>query len=147
MGKRKDNTIINGIKSKYKDIEFKLIIEKCSFMGLYIEMRLKDTNLKTKVIIHPNLSWKEIHFKVEEKRLMLLNENVYYVDECDICKNSIGRFASCLNCNKKYCSNCYIYLMKITEGLLNCNFCNHSFGITISPHVVNECLKNNFDLE
>lgn len=87
-------------------------------------------------IIKPFDTWHSIKTKIDA---LLLKQNVI---ECQICFNNSKNFVMCDTCNKEYCFNCHIDIMKTNKGIVICPFCRYTSGIKMSNKNIKKYIDN-----
>ena len=117
---KKCAVIKNLIKDEFKGHKFDYRAN--AFGGMTIVINDKAT-----LSIESNITWNEIKRNIYKKINPDTSDNT-----CGICFYDLNRRVSCNKCANFYCTECYINLYKIGEGLISCPFCRHTVGVKIS---------------
>ena len=117
----------NLIISKYKNTTFEFVK---NIDTLYIEVII---NNDSKITLLPNNTWGEVTRHIDKKIKG-------FEGNCPICFEKMIKAVSCNKCSNNFCSNCYIKLFKVGNGIITCPHCRHRTGIHTPEHMINECV-------
>jgi hypothetical protein len=81
--------------------------------------------------IIPGSKWSRVKSHIYDKLIKNCNK-----EDCVICCEKILTNVSCVKCYNSTCSECYINLFKVGQGLITCPYCKNTIGSKMPKHFV-----------
>lgn len=108
----------------YKNYDFSFTMDQKSKPPIYMTLGEKRSHKADCLHMSHDMNWKKLKRIIENCIHQMDNK------ECILCFEDINHSVGCPKCNKLYCLDCCINIIKKNKGFLICPFCNDKKYIT-----------------